>query len=72
MAKKVSFKVGDVLRLPHYETSGGFRVWQVVGVHLGGTYQEGSYRLIPLDVHDNESLHVPCIMLETHPALERL
>lgn len=66
------FKVGDTIRMPHYETSGGFRVWQVQGVHLGGTFQEGTYRLMPVDVHDNEPIHVPCIILETHPEIERV
>jgi hypothetical protein len=66
------FCVGDTLRMPHYETSGGFRVWQVHGVHLGATYQESSYHLIPVEIHENEKLHVPCIILETHPEIERL
>lgn len=71
-AKTASFKVGDIIRMPHYETSGGFRVWAVHGVHLGGTYQESTYRLTPLDVTENEMIHVPCIMLETHPSVERV
>lgn len=70
--KKQSFEVGDTIRMPHYETSGGFRVWIVRSVHLGGDYQEGTYHLMPLDVHKNESIHVPCIMLETHPSIERV
>lgn len=66
------FKPGDTLRMPHYETSGGFRVWQVQGVHLGATYQESTYHLIPLEIHEHEKIHVPCIILETHPEIERL
>lgn len=67
-----SFGVDDTIRIPHYKTTGGFRVWKVHGVHLGGTYQEGTYRLVPLDVKDNETIHVPCIILETHPGIERV
>lgn len=61
--------VGDVLRLPGY--GGGFRVWRVVGVHLGGKCQEGTYALEPLDWYANETIHVPCIILETHRELAR-
>lgn len=42
------------------------------GVHLGGEWQEGTYHLVPVDVHDNETIHVPCIILETHPSIERV
>jgi hypothetical protein len=66
------FKPGDTIRMPHYETTGGYRVWAVQGVHLGGEWQEGTYHLRPVDVHDNETIHVPCIILETHPAIERV
>lgn len=65
-----SYSVGEVIRIPHYETAGGFRVWKVVGVHLGGEKQEGTYHLRPLDVKDNAEIHVPCIVLETHPEIE--
>lgn len=65
-----SYSVGDTLRMPHYETAGGFRVWKVVGVHLGGEKQEGTYHLRPLDIKDNAEIHVPCIVLETHPEIE--
>jgi len=69
---KRSFDVGDVLRMPHYPTVGGgrFRVWTVEGVHLGGTHQEGTYELRPIDILPNETIHVPCIMLEMHPGVE--
>ena len=66
------FKPGDTIRMPHYETTGGYRVWTVQGVHLGGEWQEGTYNLRPVDVHDNETIHVPCIILETHPSIERV
>ena len=66
------FKPGDTIRMPHYETSGGFRVWKVVGVHLGGQDQEGTYELITLDALENEKIHVPCIMLELHPLIQRM
>lgn len=66
------FTVGDTIRMPHYETAGGFRVWQVQGVHLGGERQEGTYHLFALDIHGNEEIQVPCIILETHPEIERV
>jgi len=65
-----NYSVGETLRMPHYETAGGFRVWKVVGVHLGGEKQEGTYHLRPLDLKDNAEIHVPCIVLETHPEIE--
>ena len=37
----------DVIRLPGF--GGGFRVWRVIGVHLGGEYQESVLEIIPLD-----------------------
>ena len=43
----MSLKVGDVFRTAAYR--GGYRVWIVVGVHLGGTYQESVVRLECLD-----------------------
>ena len=64
--KMERYNVGDVLRMKHYPTSGGWRCWKVVGVHLGHTFQEGTYELFPLDVWENMTVHVPCIMLETH------
>ena len=66
------FSVGDTVRMPHYEATGGYRVWHVVGVHLGGTFQEGTYHLRCVDIHENEVIHVPCIILDTHPEIERL
>jgi len=66
--------VGDVIRLPHYELAGGperKRVWRVVGVHLGATYQEGTYELVPLDYSPNKQIQVPCIMLDSHISYER-
>jgi len=65
-----SFSVGDLLRMPHYATAGGFRVWVVEGVHLGGEKQEGTYHLRVVDMKDNAEIHVPCIILETHPEIE--
>jgi hypothetical protein len=70
-----TFTVGDVIRMPHYDTAGGphrKRVWKVVGQHLGATWQEGTYALRPLDYLHNEAIHVPCVMLETHPKIERV
>ena len=65
-----SFKPGDVLRMPHYATAGGFRVWAVEGVHLGAEKQEDTYHLKSVDINDNAEIHVPCIILETHPEIE--
>lgn len=63
------FQTGDVIRMNHYPTCGGFRCWKIIGVHLGATNQEGTYELIPLDVTGNKPVQVPCIMLETHPGI---
>jgi hypothetical protein len=65
-----TFKPGDTLRMSHYATAGGFRVWTVQGVHLGGEKQEGTYHLRVVDMKDNAEIHVPCIILETHPEIE--
>ena len=71
-SSKRSFQPGDILRTPHYSTTGKgrYRVWIVAGVHLGGDNQEGTYHLRSVDVLDGESIHVPCIILETHPLVE--
>lgn len=67
------YTVGDTIRMKHYPTlEGAYRVWKVVGVHLGATHQEGTYALKPLDVGENEPIHVPCLMLETHGGVERV
>lgn len=63
-------RVGDTLSMPHYEMAGGFRVWTVKGVHLGGDKQEGTYHLKTVDMRENSEIHVPCIILETHPEIE--
>lgn len=41
------FRVGEVFRLPSF--SGGFRVWTVVGVFLGGENQEDVVELETVD-----------------------
>jgi hypothetical protein len=68
------FKVGDTIRMPHYETvgKGRFRVWKIIGCHLGATNQESTYAMVPVDVDENELIHVPCLMLETHQSVERI
>lgn len=66
------FNCGDTIRMPHYPTAGGFRVWKITGVHLGATRQESTYELIPLDASENKPINVPCIILETHPGIERM
>lgn len=70
------FKVGDVIRMPHYNTAGGsegrWRAWKITGCYLGATHQEGTYEMVPVDVKENEPIQVPCIILHTHPAIERV
>lgn len=62
---------GEVVRLPHYDTCPNqWRVYLVVGVHLGGLNQEGTYSLRCCEILENETIHVPCVMLETHPAIQ--
>ena len=70
--KTHQYQVGDTIRMKDYPTAGGWRAWKVVGHHLGALYQEGTYALKPIDVSANESIQVPCIMLETHPEIERV
>jgi hypothetical protein len=72
MTKMQQFTVGDVIRMEHYATCGGYRCWKIVGMHLGGEKQEGTYELEPLDVYGNELIHVPCLMLESHPGIYRV
>lgn len=64
------FEVSDTIRIPHYPTAGGFRVWKITACKLGATHQEGTYKLRALDLKDNAVLEVPCILLETHPEIE--
>ena len=66
------FKAGDVIRMPHYPTCGGFRCWKVTGVYLGGVKEESTYGLLPLDVSGTDPLHVPCLMLESHHDIVRV
>lgn len=72
MTKLLTLSPNDVIRMPAYDTQalGHKRVWQVLGVHLGGANQAGTYELVPLDILEHERIHVPCIMLKTHPNLE--
>lgn len=65
MAHK-SWKTGDIIRCRAY--SGGFRVWRVTGVYLGGTDQESVIGLKTLDrVHSTEGheLLVPVELLNS-------
>lgn len=45
--ERKSWKVGDIIRVPGY--AGGFRVWRVIAVCLGGTDQESVIELETLD-----------------------
>lgn len=68
------YDVTDTIRMPHYGTvgKGAYRVWNITGVHLGATHQESTYALVPVDIEANEPIHVPCLMLETHPEVEKV
>jgi len=66
------FKVGDTIRMPHYPTTTGFRVWKIQACRLGGAGQEGTFELRPLDVSENRTIEVPVIMLESHQSIERV
>lgn len=71
-AQYKKYTVGDTIRIKHYPTAIGYRVWKVVGVHLGAADQEGTYALTPLDIGENEQIHVPCLMMESHDGIERV
>ena len=64
MAK--SWAPGDVIRVPAF--SGGFRVWQVESVELGGENQESVVGIRTLDRHpadfDVPRMYVPVEILE--------
>lgn len=65
MSERKQWKVGDVIRCPGY--SGGFRVWRVTGIYLGGEGQESVVGLETLDrVNSTEGreMHVPVELLD--------
>lgn len=64
------YSVGDVIRHENYETAGGYRVWLVIGVFLGGEKQEGTYELRPLDVKENKPIQVPVVILDMSTSIE--
>lgn len=70
--EKKDLKTGDTIRMPHYETAGGFRVWKIIGTHLGGTDQESTFELAVLDADENKTIQVPCVVLELHPLIQRM
>lgn len=71
--KRADFNVGDTIRMLGYETAKHFRVWKIVGHHLGATMQEGTWALVPLDLAPGtHPIHVPCIMLEACSLIERV
>lgn len=58
-------KPGDIIRCKAH--SGGWRVWQVRSVLLGGEKEESVYELMTLDRKSSTfvpSLYVPCEILE--------
>jgi len=56
---------GEIIRTCAH--SGGFRVWRVVGVHLGGMNQESVIEVETLDRHKNTQgrMFVPEELLST-------
>lgn len=70
MAK--SWKPNDLIRVPAY--SGGFRVWRVTGVFLGGESQEDVIELETLDRTRNTQgrLLVPVELLNASMGAEKL
>ena len=64
-------KVGDVYRLPAY--GGGYRVWKVAAILLGGLHQEGVIELQTLDrlASEDGRLLVPVEILDA-AKLERV
>lgn len=71
--KKMRITVGSTIRMKDYDTAGGYRLWHVVAHNLGGTNQEGSFKLVPMDkIEGTEDLNVPCVMIETDPRIEVL
>jgi len=72
---KGGFRPGDILRMANFASRGGYRLWRVVEVALGGLNQESVYRLQALDkgeYADDHPIYVPCLILETCPGIERL
>jgi len=59
-----SRKPGDIVRTPAYR--GGFRVWRIAAVLLGGVNQEGLIELEPLDLiaNDEGRVLVPAEILD--------
>jgi len=50
----MGFSVNDALRCP--APGGGYRVWIIEGVHLGGTRQESLISLRTLDLENGDYL----------------
>lgn len=62
-----TWKVDDLIRVPAH--SGGFRVWRVIGVFLGGEHQESVIEIETLDRHRNTEGRM-CIPVELLDAAE--
>jgi len=64
MSEKQCYRVGDIIRCRAY--SGGYRVWRVVGVFLGGEKQESVVELETLDrLHNTQGrMCIPYELLE--------
>lgn len=65
MTERKLWKVDDIIRAPAFR--GGFRVWRVIGVFLGGENQEGVIELETLDLIRNTQgrMCVPVELLES-------
>lgn len=66
------FNVGDIIRIKHYPTASGFRVWQIIAFHLGGLGQESTYELKVLDMSENKTINIPCVLLESNIFVEKI
>lgn len=69
-AGKVAISTGSVIRIPQYDTAGGYRLYLVTATRLGATNEESVYEIYPLDVVDAKRMEVPCVLLDTHPGLQ--
>lgn len=67
-----NFVVGDIVRIKHYPAVSGYRVWQIVAFHLGGLGQESTYELKVLDMTENKTINIPCVLLESNIFVEKI
>lgn len=72
----MKYNIDDIIRIP---ISRGFRLWKVTGISLGETAAEGHYIMRPLDLKLGLNVDgikvesvVPCDLVDTHQAIERV